>query len=441
MSSDAQSFVVPFLGALQASVAVLLTIFYGVLTAQFGLMSEGTAKDVSKACVKLFLPALLIVNVGQQLHSDTAIRYVPVVIWSLVYNILSMIIGIVLTKVFKLPSWSTPAIAFNNTTALPLLLVQSLDATGILKSLDSSSDAVDRAKSYFLVNAMIGNSLTFALGPKLLNGQNEDAPDGPKKDDKDDEEQDGQADGDVEQGEADMDDSLSDYQRANENTSLLHNRVVRGASRAIHKSYWGSLHIWERLPPWAQQSLNFMYQFVNPPLIGALIGAIVGLTPAFHRLFFNEQEEGGYFNAWLTSSIKNIGDLFASLQVIVVGVKLSQAMLRMKKGEESGAVPWTPMVLITLMRFIIWPLISIPLIWALVSKTNLLSNDPILWFSLMLMPTGPPALKLTALADVNGADEKEKMSIAKFLTMSYVISPLLCFTVVGSLKASEAALK
>lgn len=343
-------------------------------------------------------------------------------IWSLVYNILSMIIGIVLTKVFKLPSWSTPAIAFNNTTALPLLLVQSLDATGILKSLDSSSDAVDRAKSYFLVNAMIGNSLTFALGPKLLNGQNEDAPDGPKKDDKDDEEQDGQADGDVEQGEADMDDSLSDYQRANENTSLLHNRVVRGASRAIHKSYWGSLHIWERLPPWAQQSLNFMYQFVNPPLIGALIGAIVGLTPAFHRLFFNEQEEGGYFNAWLTSSIKNIGDLFASLQVIVVGVKLSQAMLRMKKGEESGAVPWTPMVLITLMRFIIWPLISIPLIWALVSKTNLLSNDPILWFSLMLMPTGPPALKLTALADVNGADEKEKMSIAKFLTVSNVLT-------------------
>jgi len=36
---------------------------------------------------------------------------------------------------------------------------------------------------------------------------------------------------------------------------------------------------------------------------------------------------------------------------------------------------------------------------------------------MMLMPVGPPALKLTALADVTGSDDKEKMSIAKFLTV------------------------
>lgn len=56
----------------------------------------------------------------------------------------------------------------------------------------------------------------------------------------------------------------------------------------------------------------------------------------------------------------------------------------------------------------------------------------------MLMPTGPPATKLTALADVSGADENEKMSIAKFVTISYAISPIICFAVVGSLKASLA---
>jgi len=40
---------------------------------------------------------------------------------------------------------------------------------------------------------------------------------------------------------------------------------------------------------------------------------------------------------------------------------------------------------------------------------------------MMLMPTGPPALKLTALADCNGASDKEKMSIAKFLTVSFLL--------------------
>lgn len=61
--------------------------------------------------------------------------------------------------------------------------------------------------------------------------------------------------------------------------------------------------------------------------------------------------------------------------------------------------------------------ISISVIYAVAAKTNWLSQDPMLWFCLMLMPTGPPAMKLTALADVNGSRESEKMAIAKFLTV------------------------
>lgn len=71
MAEDAQSILVPFLSALQASIAVLLTIFAGVVAAQFNLLSESSSKDISKVCVKLFMPALLIVNVGSQLHVET----------------------------------------------------------------------------------------------------------------------------------------------------------------------------------------------------------------------------------------------------------------------------------------------------------------------------------------------------------------------------------
>jgi hypothetical protein len=68
-------------------------------------------------------------------------------------------------------------------------------------------------------------------------------------------------------------------------------------------------------------------------------------------------------------------------------------------------------------KFFIWPVISITAIYFLASKTKLLSDDPILWFSMMLAPTGPPALILTAMADLAGANEDEKMGIAKFLTV------------------------
>jgi hypothetical protein len=55
--------------------------------------------------------------------------------------------------------------------------------------------------------------------------------------------------------------------------------------------------------------------------------------------------------------------------------------------------------------------------WTLATKTNILGSDPILWFCLMFMPTGPPAARLSALADVGGAEEHQKLSIAKFLTV------------------------
>jgi len=67
-----------FLGALQASLAVLLTISYGAVASRFILLKESSSRDISKTCVRLFLLALLITNVGAELHADTAMRYVPV---------------------------------------------------------------------------------------------------------------------------------------------------------------------------------------------------------------------------------------------------------------------------------------------------------------------------------------------------------------------------
>ena len=72
------SILTAFLGAIQATLSVILTIFYGVIAAQFNLISEAATKQISAICVEIFLPALLIHNVGSQLHLDTAMRYVPI---------------------------------------------------------------------------------------------------------------------------------------------------------------------------------------------------------------------------------------------------------------------------------------------------------------------------------------------------------------------------
>jgi auxin efflux carrier family protein len=345
-------------------------------------------------------------------------------------------IGYLGVKALKLPQWVTPAVCFNNTTSLPLLLIQSLDATGILSSLvagdESTSDAIQRAKSYFLVCAIVGNSMTFALGPRLMDAENtpNDNDQGTKQDQEEEEGRDEHHNNDQGDGAGEP----------NEQTSLLPRAVQDAHLQAYNDSYTRGKKNWDRLHPTAQWGLGFLADFFNAPVIGALIGAFIGLIPPLHRIFFNDPVHGGFLKAWLTTSISNIGDLFASLQVVVVGVTLSSSLRKLKRGEHSGNVSITATLFIVFVRFLLWPVISVASIWVLATKTGVLSDDPILWFTMMLMPTGPPAMKLVAMAEVNGADQEEKMAISKILAISYAVTPLICFAVVGALKASQAAI-
>ena len=288
------------------------------------------------------------------------------------YTLLSLALGYVLKRAFKFPAWTVPAICFNNTTALPLLLVQSLDAAGILSNLtmggdDSSSAAVSRAKSYFLVSSMIGNSLTFAIGPKLLD--DEETPDSHhEKANKDQNAQ------NVVNGNRQNDEEQAAYEEGhnnpanssgrtaedqeiynNETTTLLPDSVARPASRYREQITEEGERQWVKLPKKLQVFLSFLGGFLNAPLIGAAVGGIIGLSPPLHQLFFNSPKKGGYFKAWLTESVQNIGSLFPALQLVVVGAKLSNSLTKMKKGEASGSVPWIPMLSIFFIRFIVWP--------------------------------------------------------------------------------------
>ncbi len=357
-------------------------------------------------------------------------------VWAISYTLISMGIGLLGVKLLKLPKWVTPAVCFNNTTSLPLLLVQALDATGILSSLvtddESTSDAIQRAKSYFLVCAIVGNSMTFALGPRLMDAENTPGNHDPGRKEEDGDEDERRREHDDDQGQ----DGGDSY----EQTSLLPRTVREVHTQAYNNSYDQGKKHWDQLHPKAQWGLGFLADFFNAPLIGALIGALIGLVPPLHRVFFNSQEKGGFLNAWLTTSISNIGDLFASLQVVVVGVTLSSSLRKLKRGEHSGHVSVLATLFIVFVRFILWPVISIAVIWLLATKTHVLSDDPMLWFTMMLMPTGPPAMKLVAMADVSGADDEEKLATSKLLAISYAVTPLICFAVVGALKASQAAI-
>ncbi|KAK7451233.1 hypothetical protein VKT23_012571 [Stygiomarasmius scandens] len=427
------SLLIFFLGAIQASLVILLTIFFGFIAHYFSLLSVSSSNDLSKLCAYVFMPALLATGIGKELNLSTIKRYLPVIIWGFAYPVISMVLGYGLRMLCNRPSprheanlasrqrgsrsdvpqWIIPAMAINNSTSLPLVLIQSFESTGILERLmlhgESQADALSRAKSYLLVNAMISNILAFILGPILLAQKRDDSfPVNGRESDR------------VERS-SEIDESAP---LLNTQTRTRQRQNSQVSKRAL-------------VSRWIKCVFSTLFR--SPIFLSAVTGVILGLTPQFHTAFFAPPFPlgDGIFSGWLTASIANVGDLFASLQLVVVGSKLAMSISKMRRGEESGDVPVAAIVAVFFVRFIFWPIVSIVTVYTIVKNTNLLFNDPILWFTLMIMPTGPPAAKLSTLADVGDSGDKEKHAIAKFLTMSYVVSPIICLAVVGSLKASE----
>lgn len=196
MSGSQAGLLGSFLAAIQASLSVLLVIFYGTIAARLKLLDSSTAKQISKLCVKMFLPALLLTQIGAELHSGSAHLYGIILGWALLCHFISFLIGITAHLLLGMPDWITAALMFNNTTSYPLLLIQSLDATGILSNLivgdETTRAAISRAKSYFLVFATVSSCLTFAVGPRLIDSEH--APDEPTKEElESDDDEDGEA--------------------------------------------------------------------------------------------------------------------------------------------------------------------------------------------------------------------------------------------------------
>ncbi|KEF61065.1 uncharacterized protein A1O9_02630 [Exophiala aquamarina CBS 119918] len=439
-----------FLAAVQASLSVLLVISYGGIAAHLNLLNPDNTKAISKICVRMFLPALLIVQIGSELHAGAAKRYLIIFIWALLCHFISFLIGTFAHLVFGMPDWTTVALMFNNTTSYPLLLVAALNDTGILKSLiitdETTRAAVERAKSYFLVFATVSSCLTFAVGPRLIDSEHA------AEETKDHVSEEGD----------DFDDAGSPLD-ANEETGLLNQRAsaVQFADPFAQNSFFPSKRRkptsrvqpvqnrrasmvprkhWTRLGPRAKWWLLFISDFFNAPLLGAAIGTVIGLIPSLHRAFFSSTQEGGIFTAWLTSSLKSIGGLFVPLPVVVAGVSLYTSWQEARKSSDNRTLPWMTVSFILAVRFIVWPVASIALVYACATMTTILGEDPMLWFTMMLMPTGPPAMKLITLIQVSDAEEEDEKNIAELLTISYLISPILSFTVVASLRAAQTAI-
>lgn len=78
MASGGNEILTLFLSSFQAAISVLLTLSYGILATRLKFIDQKTSKDISQLCVNMFLPALLITNIGKELKLANLTNYIPV---------------------------------------------------------------------------------------------------------------------------------------------------------------------------------------------------------------------------------------------------------------------------------------------------------------------------------------------------------------------------
>jgi len=80
------------------------------------------------------------------------------------------------------------------------------------------------------------------------------------------------------------------------------------------------------------------------------------------------------------------------------------------------------------------PTIAISTIYGIRTKwPNLIVDDPMMDFALMMSNVGPPAITLAAIADLANLPDEVEGQVARIITISYAVTPLIALPVTAAL--------
>ncbi|KAJ7640540.1 membrane transport protein-domain-containing protein [Mycena rosella] len=371
----------------KASISVILVLVYGYGLRKFNFISQEGESNISRLGTKFFLPALLFAEIGPLATASNLRNYWPIIPLSLFFQLVALTVAMLSHKA-GMPQHYVPMFIFNNVTSLPLLLINSLAATGGLDPLVTAGRTLESVQKtgrvYILINALVGNLTRFALGPYLMKTHESKVWFSSYHDHYTEDEQLLPETG---PGEITLDDD--------QEPPTVKDRIIAGLKSAQ----------------------DWIVLAINPPLMGGLLAVGFGLIPWFHRELF-----GPGILSPISDSISNVGKLFSALQMLVLGSHLYS-----KKGTKTK-----PFFLVWLFtyRFVIAPALSISVVYFIrTTWPNLIDKDPMLDFVLAMSNVGPPALTLSAVAVMAELPSDVEGQVSRILTVSYAVTPLIAFPV------------
>ncbi|CAG8569959.1 9978_t:CDS:2 [Ambispora gerdemannii] len=388
----------------QSSMLILLLCLIGYWCARIGIITTTVQKGLSELIITILMPSLLFSQVGSGIDAVAIIHLWPIPVFLYLFATISGSLGLLGGKLFSFNStetkFVTASIIFNNLTHLSMGLIQNLGTTEAMQLLlwneqDTPEKARTRGVSYTLLATLIGNLLS--LGTYLLRKepQNED-------DENNDLARALQVDEESART-AHISRKIVNEGSISESTPLLnpasssHAKNFSTASRRV------------------RDVISNVETIMNPPIYAAIAALIVGTNPFLKSLFFGKNAP---LYPIITKSMIFLGNASTPLTLLVLGAQLSN-LSRSKSGKMFSAISW-----VMIARFMIMPFIGISLV---MMTRGWFLDDPMFWFVLMMLASGPSAINCINVTQLTGAFQEE---MAALLIYSYIaVIPTLTVTV------------
>ena len=178
--------------------------------------------------------------------------------------------------------------------------------------------------------------------------------------------------------------------------------------------------------------------FFPPPVIGVVLGVILGLSPLSQLLMSSSSDKTAPL-AVVYNSFQNLGKAASPLAVLVLTCSLAfgygKKVQSSTTGQASLLRKWA---CVSTARFLLSPLVMMALLQGM-AKAGFIgapTTEPMLWFVCLLQSIMPPAQNSVVLLQVAGRSE-EAEQMAKFLFSIYSTSML---PIVGLVTASLSEL-
>lgn len=317
-----------------------MTIGVGYLSARAGFLNGKAQKGLQKLTINVLTPALLFANVGASIDLEKLIALWAIPTFYIAYIVIGFTIAVITGKIFKF-DWSSckfvvAGVIFQNTTSLPIALIQSIASTRAITLLMKEDDSPDLARSrgisFILIASLLSNLLRYSVGTWLLEDRKQ------KRDEPSDDEEDESMD----------------------TMPLLRSSPRRRNITRIAVSGWHRAR-----------------EIFNPPLLAAVVALLVGIIPTLKHIFFSEQ---GAMYSSLTATIRQLGQACIPMVMITLGAELYTLP------RNTSASTKEMVTAIIILKMLAMPLLGGA---AVLSLRQWVTDDPMLLFVLILLAASP----------------------------------------------------